>query len=234
MKSVSLAVGKYVFVLAFLANIPLLFAQSSDWGLWTSIDVEKKLGKKLELDIAGQYRWKDNISLTDQIRGSADISMKLGKYVKLGAGYEFISKYKLKKDIFVYRNRFRLQATGSYKFSGFTADWRTRMQLTLMETDEPRGDIFFDDSFKWVWRNRFGLKYDIKNTPLKPYINLELFHNIFSNLEQVYYQNRLSIGTEYKINKSHSLEVGYKLETEIDGSKKYKLNVIKLGYTFSF
>ena len=217
-----------------LANVSLLSAQNSDWDLWTSIDVEKKLAKKWELGVTGQYRWKDNISVTDQIRGSADISRKVGKYVNLGAGYELIAKKKVKKDIFVYRNRFRVQAKGSYKYARFTADWRVRLQLTLLDKKETSNESFDGDNNNWVLRNRFGLKYDIKKTPLKPYVNFELFHQLFSDLEYSYFKNRFSIGTEYKLNKRHSLEAGYKLETEVSGSEKYRLNIVKLGYAFSF
>jgi hypothetical protein len=109
------------------------------------------------------------------------------------------------------------------------------MQLTMMEKEDLSGGITFDDDYhKWVMRNRFGLKYNIKKTPFEPYINIELFHQPFSNLEYSYYKNRFSVGANYKINKRHSLEAGYKLETEVDGSNKYKLNVVKIGYTFSF
>jgi hypothetical protein len=234
MKSISLSVKKYLFATILLANASLLFAQNSDWGLWTSIEAEKKLSKKWELGVEAQYRSKDNMRVTDQLRLGADISYKAGNYVKLGAGYELIAKHKVKRDDYVYRNRFKVQAIGSYKYARFTASWRTRMQLTLMETDAPRGDIFEDDSYKWVWRNRFGLKYDIKKSPLKPYINVELFNHLFSDLESSYYKNRFSIGAEYRLNKRHSLEAGYKLETEIDAKRKYKFNVLKVGYTFSF
>ena len=224
------------FFLLLIANTPLLFAQNSDWSLWTSINAEKKLSKNWELGIGTEFRWKDNISATDQIRGSADVSRKMGKYVKLGAGYVFIADKKVKKDIFEYRNRFLLQATGSYEYARFTASWRTRLQLTLLETNEPRGDLFDDDSFKWVWRNRFGLKYNIKGLPLKPYANIELFHHIFSGQDDTpgYYQNRFSAGIEYKLAKQHTFEAGYKLETEVDNVRKYKNNIVKLGYTFSF
>ena len=229
-----LMMKKYFFTAIMFVNCLSLSAQNSDWGLWTSLDAEKKLSKNWELGVTGQYRWKDNISVTDQIRGAVDISRKMGKYVKLSAGYELIAKYKTKKDIFVYRNRFRLNATGAYKYARFTASWRTRMQLTLLEKDDTQGAIFENDNYKWVWRNRFDLKYDIRKTPLKPYFNVELFHQLFGGSEPAYISNRISAGIEYKLSKHHTLEVGYKLENEIDARKKYRTNVVKLGYIFSF
>ena len=230
MKSILLSIRRYFIAMILLANVSFVFAQTNDWGLWTSIDVEKKLSKNWELDVAAQYRMKDQMSVTDQIRGSADIAFKTGKYIKIGAGYELIAKNKIKKETYVYRNRFRVQATTSYKYARFTANWRTRMQLTLLE-DSKKSDV---DNQEWVWRNRFGLKYDIKNVPLKPYINFELFHQLFSDLDYSYYQNRFSAGIEYSLNKSHTIEAGYKLEKEVVGKNKNKLNVVKIGYVFAF
>ena len=234
MKRSLFSIKPFFFAAIFLINVPLLFAQSNDWGLWTSVDVDKKLSKKWDLNVTTQYRWKDNISVTDQIRGSVDASYRTGKYVKLAAGYEMISKYKAKRDIFVYRNRFRAQATGSYKYDRFTVDWRPRVQLTLLGKNETDSKTSEDDNGKWVLRNRFGLKYDIKKTPLKPYVNFEMFHYLFGNLEYSYYRNRFSVGTDYKINKQHSLELGYKRESEINGFNISSINIVKLGYTFSF
>ena len=234
MKRFSLSIRTFLFAMILLANVSLVSAQNNDWGLWTSIDAKKKLPKKWDLGVTAQYRWKDNISVTDQIRGSAEISRKLGQYVQLGAGYELIANKKVKKDIFVYRNRFWLQSKVSYKYARFTADWRFRMQLTMLEKEDSGDASINNDRRQKVLLNRFGLKYDIKKTPLEPYINVELFHQPFSDLEYSYYQNRFSIGTEYKINKHHSLEAGYKLEAEVIGSKKNKLNVVKIGYSYSF
>ena len=230
MKTICLAFRKFVFAMILLANVSFVFPQSSDFGLWTSIDAEKKLTKNWDLDVAAQYRMKDKFSITDQMRGSVDVSRKTGKYLKLGAGYELIAKNKVNQETYVYRNRFRIQATGSYKYARFTASWRTRMQLTLLGNSN-KPDV---DNQKWVWRNRFGLKYDIKKTPLKPYINFEFFHQLFSDMKYSYYQNRFSTGVEYSLNKRNTLEAGYKLETEVDGAYKNKLNVIKLGYVFAF
>ena len=227
--------NKKLFLIAMLfAHFLHLRAQDSDWGLWTTIDAETKLFKKWDISFGPEYRMKNNFSATDQIRGNLDISRKVGKYVKLGAGYIFIADKKTKRDIFEYRHRFLFQATGSYKYARFTASWRSRIQLTIMETDQPRGNLFDDDSYNWVWRNRFGLKYNIKKSPFTPYINFEMFHSLFSDLQYSYMENRFSVGTEYQINKRNSLEFGYKLDSEVEGTKKHKLNVLKLGYIYSF
>ena len=229
-----LSIRTYLFAILFFANVSMSFAQRNDWGLWTNIGVEKELSKSWDLSVGIEHRGKVNLSATEQIRGSVSISRNLGKYFKLGTGYGLIANKKA-RNIFEYRNRIHLQATGSYKYARLTTSWRSRVQLTIMETDdgEPRGNIFEDDRYKWIWRNRFGLKYDIKGLPLKPYINIELFNQLFSDLGSAgYYQNRFNVGFEYILGNHHTFDVGYFLQNEIDSSKKD--NFIRLGYTFSF
>ena len=228
MKRIALLLGIYFFTSCYLP----LFAQSNNWGLWTSIDAEKKLPNNWELNIAAQYRWKDNISVTDQIRGSADIYRKLGRFVELGAGYELIAQKNATQNMFVYRNRFRVQSRFSYNFAQFTADWRARMQLTMMEKENERIGFSFDDEYNiWVLRNRFRLRYNIIKIPLQPYISFEIFHQLFSDLENSYFQNRLTLGTNYKINNQHSVALDYILETRINISNR---SIVRIGYAYSF
>ncbi len=222
----------YFILILLMANTSWLLAQTTDWGLWTDVGVEAKLSRKWAVGIGGQYRWKENISLTDQIRGSADVNYRLNKYVKLGVGYELIADKKKKKDIFVYRNRFMVQATGSYKYARFTASWRPRLQTTVL-SDSELGDKAGTDNYRWVLRNRFGLKYNIRHVPLNPYANFEIYNRVFSDLAS-HYKNRFGAGIEFNPGKHHSFDLGYKFESEVLASQKYKFNIINIGYTFSF
>ena len=235
MKQISIYIRKFLFALIILANPSLLFAQNSDWRLWTSIDAEKKLSENWDLTIGAQYRWMDIISVTDQIRGSTDVFWTLGKYIQLGAGYELIARKNAQEDIFVYRNRFRVQSRVQYRYAQFTVDWRFRTQLTMIEKEDFSGGITFDNQYhRWALRNRFRLRYNIRNTPLRPYLSFELFHQPLSVLEYRYIQNRFTIGSVFNINQSHNIEVDYRLETEIVDANKFRYNIVKIGYVFSF
>jgi outer membrane autotransporter protein len=65
-------------------------------------------------------------------------------------------------------------------------------------------------------------------------MSVEIFNHIFNENALGYYKNRFSVGVEYKLAKRHTFEAGYKLNNEIDSSSKYRSNIFKLGYTFSF
>ncbi len=223
---------KYLVIIILSANAAALFAQNTDWRLWTEAGIEAKLSKKWTIGAGAEYRWKNDIGATDQIRGSADVGYKLNKYVKFGAGYELIADKKQKKDIFVYRNRFILQATGSYKYARFTASWRPRLQTTVLGDEEIAKKVGADN-YNWVLRNRFGLKYNIPKVPVNPYASFELYNRLFSELDS-YYKNRFAAGVDINIGKHHSFDVGYKLDNEVFVSQKYRFNIINVGYTFSF
>jgi hypothetical protein len=231
----------YLFAFLIINNLNLneLKADETDSGLWTSLAIEKSIIKGLDLEAGFEYRTEEKFSLTDQFRGKFSASYKLNKFVKFGAGYEYHAKKK-KQDYFASRNRVFFQGAGSYKFNHFKVldrfeiAWRARLQLTTQDDREIDSDF---EKNEWVFRNRFELKYDIKNFPLNPYLQFEMFNHIFDShdiYEQSYYQNRLSAGFECSITKQHSIDLGYKYETEIDGAEYLYKNIISLGYKFKF
>jgi len=213
-----------------MMGVEPVVAQTDDWGVWSTIDIEKKLNKRWNAAAGLEYRWEDGMALTDQIRGNFGAVYNPKKIpVKFGVGYTLIANKKTKKDIFVYRNRFQLEATGSFKFNRFTVSWRPRLQATFYDPTEKKGG---DE--KWVMRNRFGLKYNIKKTPFKLYTQFEFFNRIFSELEPSYYKNRFSTGVDISIGKKHGLDIGYKQENKLSGYEKTRFDVLYVGYTFSF
>ena len=219
------------FFLLLCADV--VVAQQDDWGVWTTIDVEKKFYKRWNTGAGFEYRSKDGLSLTDQMRGSLGVQYNPKKIpFKFGVNYTLIADKKQKRDIFVNRHRFTLNATGSYKFNRFTASWRPRLQATFYDEADKDADEL--DDYRWVVRNRFGLKYNIKKTPLKPYIQYELFNRIFSDLSPSYYKNRFSAGVEISIGKKHEFDIGYKRDSELKNDKKYRFDVVSVGYAFSF
>ena len=221
-------------ILAFILFLcpEAVIAQASDWGLWTTVGIEKKLNKRWDIGFGSEYRWKEGTALTDQVRGSLDIDYKPWKFLKFGAGYVLIADKKKKKDIFVYRHRFKLDATASYKLKRITASWRLRMQATLYDKTEMDDDEL--DNYRWVARNRFGLKYNVPKLPLKPYAQFEVFNRMFSDITPGYYKNRISAGVEIGVGKRHELDIGYKRNSEVSDDERFNFDVISIGYKFMF
>ena len=221
-----------IFGFFFLLCVEMVVAQQNDWGVWTTADIEKKLNKRWNATAGLEYRTKDGLAKTDQIRSSLGAEYQPWKFIKFGVAYTLIANKKQKRDILVYRHRFTFNTTASYKFDRFTASWRPRLQATFYDKTEKDADEL--DNYRWVVRNRFGLKYNIRKLPLKPYVQFELFNRIFSDVAPSYYKNRLSAGMEIGIGKRQALDFGYKRDSELKNDKKYLFNVIAVGYTFTF
>jgi hypothetical protein len=224
---------KYFYAIILLANVSLTAAQTNDWGLWTGLEATKNLSEKWNLDVvAGQYVWKDNISDKDQIRTGACATRNLGDNFSLGAGYLLIFRYR--EDAFKYRHRYYLQPMYRYKFGRFTADWRVRTELTLLGRRDETIDMFDRQNTNWLVRNRFRLRYTTKDGQFRPYAHFELFHRLFRGWDNSYHENRVTIGTTYKINRNHSVDLGYRLESEDIDLVRFRRSVIVVGYSYSF
>jgi hypothetical protein len=210
-----------------------MFAQTHDWGLWTSLEAVKNLSEKWDMDIfAGQYVWKDNISDKDQIRVGASATRNIGSQFNIGAGYLLIARYK--EDAYKCRNRYYLQPMYRYRFGNFTADWRLRTELTLLGRRNETVGIFDKGNTNWILRNRLRLRYSINDGQFRPYAHFEIFHRLFRGWENSYHENRFTIGTMYKINGNHSIDFAYRLETEDVNLVRYRRSIVVIGYTFSF
>jgi len=204
-------------------------AQKSDWGVWSSTGVEANLSKKWQLTGNLEYRLKDGASQADQLRGAIGINYDLIKHIKIFTGYQLISDFKNSGGN-QYRNRFKFLATGSYKFAGFTASLRTGVQGTFSDATNEE-DL---DNTKWVYRNRFGLKYKIQGIRLRPYVTFEMYQRLSNGTDPVHYKNRYSAGLEYDITKHHQIDAGYLRDSEIKDNSNYSFDALSISYTYSF
>ena len=232
MQPFSSTIRKSFFAVLLLANVLPLMAQNTDWGLWTNFEIEKALSEKWNFGIEVESRLKNKLSATDQIRGGLSLSRSLSEHFNLGAGYLLIARYR--KEDYNYRHRYYLQSRGQYKYKRFTADWRIRMQLTLLRNRDEYIGTLDSDNTNWELRNRFRLRYNIKGSSFRPYAHYEMFHQLFSNVQYSHYRNRFCTGTVYRLNKNHDIVVGYIYETEVDGLVKNKRNIIQVGFSYSF
>lgn len=229
-------------------------AQKDDFGIWSEVNVEKKLSKKWSLDGGVEMRTRDNTGTIDRWSFGVGANYKLTDWLKLSVGYNLLDDNRHKvndsgKKIAKYwslRHRFNLSATLSHSFGNLTVSLRERYQFTYRpertvkrywnytDEDEDRyeGEYADDHTFsgksKHVWRNRLQLKYKITKV-WRPYVNVET--HVSSGLEKI----RYAAGTEIRLDKHHSLDVKYLYQnirnTDDDEGNSH---ILGLGYTYSF
>jgi hypothetical protein len=65
-------------------------AQSDDFGIWTSLEIQKKIDKKWSVGLEAEMRTRDDVKTVDRWSGGLDVSYKILKGLKVSAGYTFL------------------------------------------------------------------------------------------------------------------------------------------------
>ena len=66
------------------------YAQSDDFGVYSTLSVEKKIDKKASVGVEAEMRTRENLSTFDRWSIGIDGSYKLTKWLKASAGYTLL------------------------------------------------------------------------------------------------------------------------------------------------
>jgi len=230
---------------ALLLTTAEVKAEGDDFGLWSEVNVEKKISRNLSVDGGVELRTRDHVKTVDRWSGSIGASYKLTDWLKASAGYTLLydnnEKWNDKQtkvaNFWGTRHRFNVSLTGSVDFGNLSVSLRERWQYTyrpektVERTKVSKGtveDKTYNGKGKNVWRNRLQLKYKVSKV-WRPYVNGETF---VSNGMDKY---RLSAGTEIRLSKQHSFDVKYLFQKSCgDDDEEGNRHIIGLGYTFKF
>ena len=234
------------------------YAETDDGGLWLSAGVEKKLNKKIEVSVSADFRTRNNFKTVDRWGADVDASYKLTKWLKADAGYSLLYYNRQEKltwhtnadgERLSYNNwrpsywsvshRLHASLTGSLKLKNVALSLRERWQYTSRPAKTTQRYDF--DNTMWeettvgakdkhLLRSRLQVEYDKKKAKCKPYANVELYNAM--SLEKV----RITVGTDLKLSKHHSLDVFYRYQITNDKESDNEPNChyIGAGYTYKF
>lgn len=205
------------------------FAQNTtvvqDFELWTGVQLQKSLlENKLSLGLTQEFRFDDNSTSINNYFTEFEAGYELFKDFRLDAGYRFIRNNK--NSGYSNKGRFFMDANYKTKLDRLKIGYRLRYQNHTFI-----GDPDSDATNKYRLRLKFD--YNIKNWKFDPYFSAEGFYAQTTNrinyiptiteVEKVagFQKLRLTVGTQYKFNKTISLGGFYRYEREF-GS--YPLN----------
>lgn len=215
--------------------------------LWTSAEMKAGFAKGLNAYVEGEYRTKDNLDGSDRWAASAGLDYKLCPWLKLSAGYTYIyqhtdskttKKGNIVSDYWQPRHRLAFAVTGSYKWNRFTFSLRERYQYTHRpskwvakydgDDGEAKDDEYIKAKDKHALRSRLQIDYDIRKSGFTPFVSAEIYNDLNGF---TYDKVRWTAGTEYKINKHHSVNVFYRYIDNVDDDDSYS-HVIGVGYQY--
>ena len=229
-------------------------AQKDDFGAWGSVNAEKKIDNRWSAGAGVEFRMRDDASEADRWSLGADVSYKIIDGLKVSAGYTLLDDHRHKvntsgkkyADYWGVRHRINLSLTASSNIGDLSISLRERWQYTYRpektvnrywnytdEDDDRYYGAFADEhtygkKAKNVWRQRLQLKYKLTKM-WRPYASMET--SATNDFEKFRYE----IGTEIRLSKEHSLEVGY-LYQDIrnNDDNEADSHIISIGYTYKF
>lgn len=217
---------KIVFLYVFIAllNTVFIYSQTTETSIRTSFNLEKKITKKLSLEVSPEIRVDQNFELSSYLIKTS-IDYKFTKWLSAGAQYRFKANKldETENDAsFEYANRFAVDATTKFKLDRFTPKFRLQFS-NFSDFDEQT-----EDKSNFL-RYRFGTDYNIKGSKITPYASVEFFQRLSTGLIS---KTRYTIGGEYKIDKSNAVDLSYSYD---DKHKSYNtFHIVGLSYKYKF
>lgn len=216
-----------LILLAFFIFQKRSLAQEKDFGIWTTINVEKELSNKLKAAMEEEFRFAENASYLDSYFTDFSLEYKLSKPLSVSLNYRFINK---RLEDGYYSKRHRVYGSLSYRFikhKKFSATFRTQLQYQFgNEWYEATANLF------WMWRNKIALHYALKD--FKPYASVEMFYPLDYYTGNEIKNWRYVFGCDYNLNKKNKIGLYYLINQEVNLKNPVTTFVVGAEYGFAF
>lgn len=221
-------------LLFFMISIVTVHAFSqaiNDAGLWLSLNIEKKLSKRLELSLTEEYRIKENCTQHNLFYTDVGIAFKPVGFMKLSLSYRSVQKYLL-DETFSFRHRLTWDILLKKKWGHWVPSFRQRIQTQVKDVySSETGNVP-----EWFARERLELKYDT-DKPLQPYAAVEWRYQLKDpgnmDLNGTWNRVRYTLGFDYKLNEKNALSLYYLIQRGFNVPEPQHLYITGLSYTLS-
>jgi hypothetical protein len=242
-------IKKSFFIGMFLAlNAMACFAQGDDFGIWTSVGLEKKLFPNFNVSAGGEFRTQDNTQKVERWSGNLGVSYNVFKHLEAAAEYVYMynnikgrttSKGNYVSSYWTPRHRFNLSLEGDVDAGNFNFSLRERYQYTYRPEKSvskydadgsQKADEIVTGKGTNLLRTRPQIKYNIPHSKFKPYASVEFYHSL---KDFAIDKTRIKAGTSYKLNKRNVFDFYYLFQNKADDDEP-RGHFLGLGYTYKF
>ncbi|MGQ8336748.1 DUF2490 domain-containing protein [Sunxiuqinia sp. A32] len=194
-----------------------------DFGLWTGMEIEKKINKRFDTEIEFGNRLRNNLNQRDEsFMGLALTWSK--KDLSFSTSYRISNEND--EDRYNVAHRLALQGQYEIEIDRFSIGYRARVQSQYKNINSSK-DGHIPESYL---RNRFKVDYNIKGLPLKPALSCEFFYRINKYAVKQFERRRYILGLGYKINKDNQVGVSYILHETFNKNNPSKQHIIGIDY----
>ena len=200
---------------------------SDDLALWMSLNLDKKINKKISLQLSQQNRINENISTYG--RGSIDlgITYKLIKGLRIMGSYTYLKRPNPDNS---FTNEHRFSSGLIYKKNVGQWDFSCRSMVQMRFKDiysSKNGKIP-----KNYWRNKFGIKYKL-NKYFTPYLAEEIYYPFNQSKTSGLNKSRSFVGFDYTLNRKTQIGSYFLLQHQLNAPKTTQRDFV-IGVEFSY
>ena len=206
-----------------------LLGQESDFQSWWEFEFDYSLNKSWQLQGELEQRFKNNSLQYNRTLLTLGAEYDPTNWLSLGGAGRVVFVADQEGQIHP-RYRIHLDATGSYKLSGFNFSFRTRLQYGFEDI------LVFADlkENSLVSRNRLKVRYHFFGTKFRCFAALESWHNLSKLPDPAFNHMRYQAGLSYDLNFRSRFSLRYIFEDEFNVKNPDKLHILAAGYSHSF
>lgn len=221
-----------LLILSSLSSFGQATKASQDFGIWTTINLEKKLSERFSIIITEEFRLRENVSRINLFYSELGVEFRPAKILKFALSYRNTQKNQI-DGTYRYRHRFMFDITLKKKFGNFAVSYRNRLQREQRDVyNSENGQLV-----EWYSRSKFTVKYDL-DKPLKPYVAAEFRYQIRNarmvESDNTWHRARFIGGLDYKLNDKSTFGLYYLVQNEFNVKTPQSIYIVGLEFSYSF
>ena len=207
--------------------------RSNDAGMWSTLTIQHKISKKINLVIDQEFRLRENYQRINLFYTNIGIDYKYSKFLKISPTYRAIQKKRL-DGTYSHRHRLMLDVTLKKKIQKITLSERVRYQAEVQDFYTSRKGKLVEQFLRFKTDVKFAA-----TDKITPYYSIEFRYQIHAPRgDGPLYDNgfrrvRNVLGVEYEINKKNAVNIYYLYQTEFTISTPESIFILGLGYTLT-
>lgn len=212
-----------VWVAINFAFFNYVHAEHPDTRLRSQVGVTYKPLKVFDISASYRLDVNDNISRFQRSNFELGVGYSILKWLDAGVSYRFMTGYN--KD--AHRFKVGLSAKKNTANKKFQFQWKS---LFNFNSDYLDRDYWKMEDPKWVWRNKFRLKYNFSKK-----WSASAYSELFIRLKDgnsYFYRNRFGTALEYELKKRHSFSIGYFYQLEFNQKNPENNNTFEIEYNY--
>ena len=235
MRKAGLLKKEYIVIRSRIVNLLVLLlvtfgslrAQDRDAGLWTGVEVEKKITNWLDLNGAFEIRMNNNISTVEKYLGEAGFSARLHKYLDAGLTYRYSYRF-LPEFSWFPVHRLYSDLRFEYNWTYLSASARFRFTADKVPDFREKG------IFETTARLRPQIAYNIRKTPLRARGSVEFFFPVWQEQTLITEKTRYKLGLQYVLSNAVTLEVAHLYQNGTYKNKSQHNFIWVAGLSYKF